>query len=83
MLALRPRLPLVPVDPVAWVSVGYQRAPVGGGTDGGLVVQAGLGLAIALGPVADLELRAGYSQLAGSRHDGPGFLGLLGVSFHT
>ncbi|MBI5517622.1 MAG: hypothetical protein HY909_27880 [Deltaproteobacteria bacterium] len=83
MLALRPRLPLTPVDPVAWVSVGYQRSPIGNGTDAGLVVQAGLGLAIALGPVADLELRAGYSQLAGSRHDGPGFLGLLGVSFHT
>ena len=81
LVAFRPGIPGTSIDPMGFVSVGYQRTP-GDVWDSGAVLQVGGGLVFHLLPVLDLEARAAYVQMIDSSQDASGFTAALGLSLH-
>lgn len=81
LLALRPGIPGTSIDPMGFVSLGYQRTP-GDTYDSGAVLQLGGGLVFHTLPILDFELRAAYVQMLDSNDDATGFTGAVGLSLH-
>lgn len=63
MVAFRPALPSLRIDPMGYASLGWLRAGAG---NGGLVGELGAGLVYHANAVIDFELRAGAVQVVGS-----------------
>nr|MBK7066548.1 hypothetical protein [Deltaproteobacteria bacterium] len=80
LAALRPGIPGTSVDPMAFVSLGYQRTP-GETWERGAVLQVGGGLVFHTLPFLDLELRAAYVQSLESS-DSNGLTAAVGLSLH-
>ena len=76
MLALRPALPLTPVDPMGFATLGYQR--LGDGRSG-FTYELGAGLAYHANDFIDLEARASWVHITGA--DIGGFTGSVGLAF--
>ena len=81
LVAFRPGIPGTSVDPMGFVSVGYQRSP-GDVWDSGAVMQLGGGLVLHTLPFLDLELRAAYVQMLASNEDSTGVTAAVGLSLH-
>lgn len=72
-----------PWAPLAYGSVGYQRAPEGAVFQSGVFFELGGGVAWRPLPVLDIELRGGFAGLAGGEQALTGFNAALAVSLHT
>ncbi len=80
LAALRPGIPGTGIDPMAFLSLGYQRTP-GEAWERGAVLQVGGGLVFHTLPFLDLELRAAYVQLL-EASDSNGITAAVGLSLH-
>lgn len=80
MLALRPALPVTPIDPMGYATIGYQRAPDGTSLTNSFTAELGGGLVYHANSLIDLELRAGYVGLLNSSLHG--FTGNVGLSLN-
>lgn len=69
--------------PLAYGSVGYQRAPDGAVFRDGVFFELGGGLSWRPLPVLDIEARGGFVGLAGGERELTGFNAALAVSLHT
>lgn len=78
---LRP-MPEAALGPLAFGSIGYQRAPEATLYRDGLFVEVGGGIAWRPAPVVDLELRGGFVGLLGGQSDLTGFTAGIGLSLH-
>lgn len=85
-LSLRPGIPLSPIDPMAFASIGYLRYPVGDGQlSGGWNGQLGVGLVIHAGSFIDIEGRAAMVRMVSRDEaslDAGGYTISGGVSLH-
>lgn len=76
MLALRPALPLTPIDPMGFATLGYQR--LGDGRSG-FTYELGAGLVYHANDFVDFEARASWVHITGA--DVGGFTGGVGLAF--
>lgn len=81
LVTLRPTT-LTSFAPIAFGSLGYQRAPSGAVFNDGMFFEVGGGVAWRAAPVLDLELRGGFVGLVGGDRDLTGFTAGLGISLH-
>lgn len=81
LLAFRPLLPLTPIDPMAYASIGYQRAPSGAALSEGAMFELGGGLVWHAASILDVELRGGYVGFV-PREAEHGFTVAAGLSLH-
>ncbi len=81
-LAVMRPLPSASFGPLAYASLGYQRAPQGAVFHDGAFFELGGGFAWRPLPVLDLELRGGFVGLAGGERDLSGFTAGVAVSVH-
>lgn len=81
MVTLRPA-PQSVWGPVAFGSLGYQRAPEGAIYHDGFFAELGGGIAYRPAPIVDLELRGGFVGLLGGQRDLTGFTAGVALSLH-
>ncbi len=81
LVTLRP-MTMTSFAPLAFGSLGYQRAPSGAVFNDGMFFEVGGGVAWRAASVLDLELRGGFVGLVGGNRDLTGFTVGLGISLH-